>query len=83
MRTKLERILSSARRHPRWALRLYVDLEQAAMQAADYPLYLASLYQRYFTKERLGEALEMRDDLYRGLQLAENKNLPRAAGEVA
>jgi signal transduction histidine kinase/tetratricopeptide (TPR) repeat protein len=82
LRTKLERILSSARRHPRWALRLYADLEQAAMRAADSPLYLACLYQRYFTQERLGEALEMRDDLYRGLQLAENKNLPRAAGQI-
>lgn len=82
MRISLDRIDRSARRHPRWALQLYSDLERGALAATDYPLYLAALYRRYFTKERLGEAQEMRDDLYRGLQMAENKNLPLAAGQM-
>ncbi|MFZ6751360.1 ATP-binding protein [Undibacterium sp. Ren11W] len=82
MRINLDRIQRSARRHPRWALRLYADLERRALAVGDSNLYLAVVYQRYFTKERLGEALEIRDDLYRGLQIAENKNLPLAAGQM-
>ncbi len=78
----LDRIERTARRHPRAAVALLRKLESAAAEAGRHDVGLDALYQRYFTLERLGEASAVMDDLYAGLQLAEDAGLSTQAGRM-
>jgi diguanylate cyclase (GGDEF)-like protein len=78
----LKRIERTARRHPRAAIALFRKLEAAASQAGRHDIRLDALYQRYFTLERLGEATGVMDDLYAGLQVAEDNGLSTQAGRM-
>lgn len=78
----LQRIECTARRHPRCAIALFAKLEQSAQDAGAHALQLDALYRRYFVKERLGEAPDLLDALYTGLQLAENLSLAPQAGHM-
>jgi len=82
MNSVLNRIERTARRHPRIAIQLYAALEQEAASRNNGSLQLDTLYQRYFTLERLGEAGVMNDELHNALHFAENNNLPRQAGRM-
>ena len=78
----LQRIQRSARRHPAPAAVLLRRLETAAHAAGEPAVALDALFQRYFLLERIGQAATLLDDLYAGLQLAEDLNLPRQAGQM-
>jgi diguanylate cyclase (GGDEF)-like protein len=70
------------RRHPRLALGLLQRLETAAREAGSHDVALDALYQRYFVLEWLGEAGALLDDLYAGLQQAEDLGLVQQAGRL-
>lgn len=72
----------TARRHPKLAIELFHRVEEAAVLAGRHDLALDALYQRYFTLERLGEAGSVIDELYSGLQRAEDMGLPKQAGRM-
>src|SRR5437868_2210195 len=78
----LQRIERTARRHPREAIELFRRVEQDAGAKGQHPLALDALYQRYFALERLGEAGSVIDDLYAGLQRAEDLGLASQAGRL-
>lgn len=78
----LQRVERTARRHPALAIALLRRVEKAARDSGDSPTALDALYQRYFLLERLGEAGSAIDDLYAGLQLAEDLSLPHQAGRM-
>ncbi len=64
------------------AIALLRRLEEAARAAADVALALDALYRRYFVLERLGEAGAILDELYAGLQAAEESGLARQTGRM-
>ncbi len=78
----LHRIQRSARRHPACAVVLLQRLQAAAHAAGQHAVALDALFQRYFVLERMGEAAGLIDELYAGLQIAEDLNLPRQAGQM-
>ncbi|RQP23864.1 diguanylate cyclase [Piscinibacter terrae] len=79
---ELHRIERMARRHPRPAIYLFQSLEDAAAREARFDVALDALYQRYFVLERLGEATSIIDDLYSGLQRADDLGLAPQTGRM-
>ena len=82
MNPLLHRIQRTARRHPAIAVALLRRFEAAADAAGEVGLALDALFQRYVVLERMGGAASLIDDLYAGLQRAEDLNLPRQAGQM-
>jgi len=78
----LQRIERTARRHPREAIALFRRVEAQAVEAGCHEMALDALYSRYFVLERLGQAASLLDDLFDGLQRAEDRGLPRHAGRM-
>jgi diguanylate cyclase (GGDEF)-like protein len=77
--TELTRIGRVARRHPRNAVALYLQLQANAQRDLNVPLLLDALYGRFFVLEQLGAADAMLNELFDGLQLAEQYHLPSHA----
>lgn len=80
--TELDRLSRIARRHPRCAVAHYSSLQRKAERAGDTPLFLDALYERFFVLEQLGEADLLIDELYQGMQLAEQDHLPSHAARM-
>jgi diguanylate cyclase (GGDEF)-like protein len=77
--TVLERISRVARRHRRCAVKLYSSLQARAQREFNIPLFLDALYERFFVLEQLGEAADLLNEVFDGLQLAERHHLPAHA----
>ncbi|MFZ6818845.1 ATP-binding protein [Undibacterium sp. Ji22W] len=82
MNELISRIESCSRRHPHLAMILFQRLEQSAYQEKRLSLALDALVRRFFIVERLGQASSLNDELYSGLQSAENSGLTYQAGRL-
>ncbi|MBC3883110.1 GAF domain-containing protein [Undibacterium sp. LX40W] len=82
MNEALQRIEHCARRHPLLAKVMFERLELRARNANDIKIALNALARRFFIEERLGQAVQLINQLEASLQEAEAHHLPYQAGRL-